>query len=236
MVFWCDKTNGVTYGMSTARTTDAMHVIFGMHGEVIVHHMRDTIDINPTSRNIGCYQHSYRTRLKVFERFEPLALGTIRVKSGGANASLFQLTRDSIGTVLHAREDQHHVHLRIIQEVEQQRTFGGGQRAELRHVDQRRLEELGTERAAEFGDQRVDRELAPLEADLADQREAVAVHAVRRDADQHVARLDALAVADVLLRDRADGGGREVESFAGSQAADHVRELREFAARDRDPR
>ena len=59
MIFRRRKAQGVAYGMRPTGAANAMHIILGMHGEVIVHHVRNAIHINAACRDVGRNQHAH---------------------------------------------------------------------------------------------------------------------------------------------------------------------------------
>ena len=101
--------------MSTTGAADAMHVVFRVHGEIKVHHVRDPIHVDATRGNVGRHQHAHLPRFEVSQCLEALVLGTVRVERSTADVSiLFQLLGHLVGTVLGASEDQHHLQLVVL--------------------------------------------------------------------------------------------------------------------------
>lgn len=39
VIFWSDEADRIPNGVSATRTTDPMHVVFGVHREIKIHHM-----------------------------------------------------------------------------------------------------------------------------------------------------------------------------------------------------
>ena len=99
---------------------------------------------------------------------------------------------------------------------------------DLRHVDMGRAEQFRAELAAEFGEDVMHRQAGLLEKRAPGERQAVAVDAVAGDADDPVAGLEVAADDDAVERHGADCGADQIE------AADHVGQLRNLAAGDRD--
>ena len=49
-----------------AGASDPMDIILRVHREIIVHYMRDPIDIDASRRNVCSHQHEHRARLEIF--------------------------------------------------------------------------------------------------------------------------------------------------------------------------
>src|SRR5258705_12325084 len=52
VVFGRDEADGVTDGVGASGAADAMDVIFDVHREIIVHHMRDAVHVNAPRRDV----------------------------------------------------------------------------------------------------------------------------------------------------------------------------------------
>ena len=85
---------------------DAMHEVFGDLRQIVIHHVRDPFHVNAARRDIGGHQHAVVSVLETLERLVPLALAAIAVDDVGVVAEPFELLRDTVGTMLGAREDQ----------------------------------------------------------------------------------------------------------------------------------
>ena len=119
-----DETDGVADCVRPAGAADPMHVILGVHGEVVVHHVRYAIHVDAARRDVGGHEHTDMSGLEILQRAQALVLGTVGVQRGGANAALFELSGHPVGAVLRPRKDQHHVHARIEQQVQKQSRLG----------------------------------------------------------------------------------------------------------------
>ena len=109
--------------MRPARAPDAVDVILRLHREIVVHHVRNAVHINPARGNIRGHQHADRAGLEIFQRPQPLGLRTVRMQRGGADALAFQVPGNAVGPVFHPRKHQHHVHAGILQQVNEQGGF-----------------------------------------------------------------------------------------------------------------
>ncbi len=77
MILRGNEADCIADGLRASRATDAMDVIFRVHREVEIHHVRDAFHIDATSGDIGRYQNADCTVFEVFQRPEPLVLRTI---------------------------------------------------------------------------------------------------------------------------------------------------------------
>src|SRR4051812_33557444 len=99
--------------MGPAGPADTMHIILRVHGKIVVHDVGNTVHINAAGGNVGGDKDANVTAFKIFEGTQPLILRTIRVKSGSADAVLFETAREFIGPMLRARKDEHHIEAAI---------------------------------------------------------------------------------------------------------------------------
>src|ERR1043166_2646379 len=53
LIFRRDKTDRVAHRMRAAGAPDPMHVILRMHREVVIHHVRNSIDIDPARGHVS---------------------------------------------------------------------------------------------------------------------------------------------------------------------------------------
>lgn len=72
-----DEADGVTYGMSATCAANTVHIIFRMHWKVVIHHMRDPVDVDASGSDIGRYQDPQRTGLKILQCLQALALRAV---------------------------------------------------------------------------------------------------------------------------------------------------------------
>src|SRR5690606_37433895 len=98
------RTTGAT---GAARAPDAVHVIFGDVRKLVVHDVRQLLDVEPAGGDVGRDQHAHVTRLEVGERFRSRALALVAVYRRRRETVLIELLRQSIRSVLRAREHQH---------------------------------------------------------------------------------------------------------------------------------
>src|SRR5438270_6621824 len=53
LIFRRDETDRIAHRMCAARAPDAMDIILRLHREVVVHHVRNPIDIDPARGDVG---------------------------------------------------------------------------------------------------------------------------------------------------------------------------------------
>ena len=106
--------------MGTAGPADAVDIILGVHGEVVVYDVGNSIDIDSAGGDVGGNQDPDLAGLKSTESTNSLILGTIGMQRGRADTGAFQFSRHTVGTVLGSRKHENHVHGRIAQEVPEQ--------------------------------------------------------------------------------------------------------------------
>ncbi len=96
---------GVADVLGATGPADAMDVIFGVLGHVVVNDMTDTGNVEPPRGNVGRHHDFVFTAFKTFERFNPLPLGAIGMQNGDGMISLFQSVSDPIGAVLRSAKN-----------------------------------------------------------------------------------------------------------------------------------
>jgi hypothetical protein len=74
LVLWGDEAERIANGVSAARATNAVNVVFRVQREVIIDHMRDAIHINATCGDVCGYEHSDGTRFEIGQCLQTLIL------------------------------------------------------------------------------------------------------------------------------------------------------------------
>ena len=118
-----DQRDRFTLSAGSARAADSVNIIFWHIGQVVVDHLRQLIDIQPTSGNICSDQHLNKPFFEFCQCTGSRALTLIAVNCGGFYAGLFQLPGDFVGTVFCARENQHLLPFAINDQINQQWSF-----------------------------------------------------------------------------------------------------------------
>ena len=94
LIFRRNEADRITDGMRAAGASDAMDIILRVHREIVIHHMRDPIDIDAARGDIGRDQHAHRARLEIFQSAQPLILRTIRMDRAGLDSAALEPARD----------------------------------------------------------------------------------------------------------------------------------------------
>jgi hypothetical protein len=103
----CDKADGISDRMRSSGSSDAVYVVFRMHRKIEIDDVRNAVDVNAASRDIGCHEHADLSGFEGFQRTQPLVLRTIRMKGGGGDLRSSQALGDSVGAVLSPGENKH---------------------------------------------------------------------------------------------------------------------------------
>src|SRR5262249_42924395 len=80
-------------------TAHAMNEIFRRLRKVVVHDVRDAIDVDAASRNIGGDEHAIVSLLKSAERLVTLILAAIAVNGGRLNTVIGKPASQTVGAV-----------------------------------------------------------------------------------------------------------------------------------------
>ena len=67
-VFRSNETDRIADGMGAAGPPDAMNVILRVHREIVIHHVRNPIDIDAARGNVGRDQNADGAGLEVLQR------------------------------------------------------------------------------------------------------------------------------------------------------------------------
>ena len=97
-----------------------MHVILGDVRQVVVHDMRQLLDVEAARGDVGCHQHLDLSRLEILERPDARVLALVAMDRVGADAIALQLRREAVGSVLRLAENEHLVPRILLHEVRQQ--------------------------------------------------------------------------------------------------------------------
>jgi hypothetical protein len=106
-VFRGDKTDRISNRLRAARAPDAVHIVFRVHGEVVVDDMRDAVDVDTPGSDVGSHQDSDFALFEVTQGAQPLALGAVRVQRGRRNVLRVELFGQPVGSVFGAGKNQH---------------------------------------------------------------------------------------------------------------------------------
>lgn len=102
------------------RAPDPMHVILGHIGQLVVDHMRQLLDVEPSRGDFGRHERRDLVGLEVGQRPDARALTLVAVNGGSLDAIRLELLRQPIGAVLRACEHQHLEPVLGVDQVRQQ--------------------------------------------------------------------------------------------------------------------
>ncbi len=116
-----NETDRIANRMGAASSSNPMDVILGVHRKIVIHNMRNSIDIDSARCNIGRHQHPHGARFEILQRSEPLILRTVRMDRSRLDSACFEPTRDAVGAMFRAGKDKNGIELRIGQQMKKQR-------------------------------------------------------------------------------------------------------------------
>src|SRR5688572_18251396 len=90
-VLAADQGNCLARGTRAAGAADAVHVILGDVGQVVVHDVRQFLDVDPARRDVGRHQHLEFIALEALERPRACALALVAMDGVGVDAVAFEL-------------------------------------------------------------------------------------------------------------------------------------------------
>ena len=97
-----------------------MDVVFGNVGQIVVHHVRQLLDIQPAGGEVGGHQHAQLAALEVRQRARAVRLALVAVDRVRADAVAPELLGEAVGAVLGAREHEDLLPTAAADEVRQQ--------------------------------------------------------------------------------------------------------------------
>ena len=106
VVFRCDKRERVPGALGASRATDAVDISVGGVGHIVVDDVRDAVDVETARRNIGGDHDAEVSSLEAAQRLFALPLRAVAVQTRDTESCVSDLTRDLVGTVFRAGEDQ----------------------------------------------------------------------------------------------------------------------------------
>jgi hypothetical protein len=74
MILGCNETNRIAHRVRPASAANAVHVILGMHREIVIHHMRNPVHIDAACGDVGRDEHAHNAGLEILQGAQPLIL------------------------------------------------------------------------------------------------------------------------------------------------------------------
>ena len=115
LIFGRDQCERVACALSAPRATDAVDVGIGSVWHIEVDHMRNTVNIQTTRRNVGGDHDAEVTCLEAVQGLFALSLCAIAVQAGDTMPRVRNLTRQFIGTMFGAGKDQHGIGIGLLE-------------------------------------------------------------------------------------------------------------------------
>ena len=115
-----DKGEGIACALSAPRATDAVDVGIGSVWHIEVDHMRNTVNVQTTRRNVGSHHDAKVSCFKAVQGLFALSLRAIAVQAGDAMTCVRDLTSQLIGAMFRAGEDQHRIGIGLLEQFQQQ--------------------------------------------------------------------------------------------------------------------
>ena len=106
-------------GASAAGAANAVHIVFADVRNFIVHHVRQVVNVNAASRNVGGYQRANVTALEATECLGTRCLAFVAVQGHGLDAVFGQKLGHVVGTKFGAGEHQHLAPVVFLNDVRQ---------------------------------------------------------------------------------------------------------------------
>ena len=100
-----------------------MDVVLGILRHVEIDHVRHTRDVEAARGDIGRDEHFEFAGLETLQRIRALLLAAVGVHHRASVAGVHEPVGDVVGTRLRAREDQHALVVRLLEEVDEQVEF-----------------------------------------------------------------------------------------------------------------
>ena len=122
-VFRRHQAHSVTGDTGTARAADTVHVVLRHIRKVIVHDVRQLLNIEAARGDIRRDEHLDLLILKVSEGLGAGVLALVAVNGGSGQAVFDQLLAEAVRGVLHTGEDQHLGPLFIDDQIAEQLTL-----------------------------------------------------------------------------------------------------------------
>ena len=120
-IFFADEADGLTAGARPGGPADAVNVVFGVLGQIIVEHMTDRGNVQAAGGDIGGHQDPLFSLLELGQQLFPFFLGDIAGQGCAFDAVDEQCIGDIFRGMARVDEDEHPVGSDLFQLVDQQR-------------------------------------------------------------------------------------------------------------------
>ncbi len=114
---------GFADGLGAACSANAVDVVFGVLGDVVVDDVADTCDIDAACGDVGGDHDFVASGFEAFEGIDAFGLGAVGVECGDGVVALFELAGDAVGSVLGAAENEDAVEICAFEKGEEEVEF-----------------------------------------------------------------------------------------------------------------
>ncbi|GIX64757.1 mediator of RNA polymerase II transcription subunit 6 [Babesia caballi] len=106
-VLLVDQRSGDAHVARTPGTTDAVHVVVNVGGQVVVDHVCDVVDVEAPGGNVSGHEDGALASLEETQRLLAVLLTAVAVNGDGHEVVLQKLALDHVGAALGLDEDEH---------------------------------------------------------------------------------------------------------------------------------
>ena len=118
-----NQVDGLTISACTTRTSNAVNIVFADVRDFVVHHVRQIVNVDSASCNVGRHQSANIAALEAAQGLCAGCLALVAVQSHRLNAIFRQKLGNVIGAKLGAGENQHLTPVVFLNDVGQQGLF-----------------------------------------------------------------------------------------------------------------
>ncbi len=115
------QAHGFAFSARATGAPDAVHVVFADIGDLVVHHVRQIVDVDATGGDVGGHQRADGAGLETFERLGASGLALVAMQRHRRHAVFVQVIGHVVGAELGAGEHQHLAPVVLLDDVNQQR-------------------------------------------------------------------------------------------------------------------
>lgn len=106
----------LSFGTSTTGTTDSVDIRLWILRYVVVDYEHDILHIEPSSRNVGCYEYITKSILESLEGSGSISLLHISMETSGRESISLEHIGDILGFVFHPAE-YYDLHILMVEDV-----------------------------------------------------------------------------------------------------------------------
>ena len=121
--FGGENGDGVADLEGAAGAADAVDVVFGMLGDIIIDHVRNAGDVEASGGDIGGDEDFILATFEAGEGVFAFALGAIGVEDGDGMLEIFELVGHAVGHHFGARKDDRAIELGVFEESDEELKF-----------------------------------------------------------------------------------------------------------------